>query len=132
MGQFKRHVFVCTAGEYCPHDGSEAIHRLLKEGAKARGLKNEVRVNKSGCLDQCGNGPMVVVYPEDVWYAGVTAERAERILDEHLVGGRPCADLLYRAAAPGASKNPQRMAAILKLKTGAGAAGAGSPSRDSR
>jgi len=119
MGQFRMHVFVCTSGEYCPHDGAAEIHRLLKEGARARGLKHEVRVNKSGCLDQCGNGPMVVVYPEDVWYAGVTAERAGRILDEHLAGGRRCVDLEFRAA-PGANKNPERMAAIQKLMAGAG------------
>jgi len=124
MGQFRRHVFVCTGGEYCPHDGSDEIHRLLKEGAKARGLK-AVRINRSGCLDQCGHGPMVVVYPDDVWYAGVTAERAGRILDEHLAGGRPCADLEYRAA-PGANKNPERMAAIQRLKAGAGPGDAGS------
>ena len=111
MGQFERHVFVCTHGDYCPHDGSIAIHRLLKEGVAARGLKKTVRVNKSGCFDQCGNGPMVVVYPENVWYAGVTAERAGRILEEHLVGGRPVAELAYQAPA-GANKNASRMAAI--------------------
>jgi (2Fe-2S) ferredoxin len=131
MGQFKRHVFVCTGGDTCPHQGSVEIHRLLKDGARARGLKNEVRINKSGCLDQCGNGPMVVVYPEDVWYAGVTAERAGRILEEHLAGGRPCADLEYRAA-PGANKNPERMAAVQKLKDASGAHDAATGARDSR
>jgi (2Fe-2S) ferredoxin len=120
MGQFKRHVFVCTSGEYCPHDGSEEIHRMLKDGVGARGLKKDVRINKSGCLDQCGNGPMVVIYPENVWYAGVTPEKAGRILEEHLVGGRPVDDLVYRAA-PGPNKNPAKMAAIQqRLKNAAG------------
>jgi (2Fe-2S) ferredoxin len=131
MGQFKRHVFVCTGGEYCPHQGSEEIHRLLKEGAKAMGLKGQVRINRSGCLDQCGNGPMVVIYPENVWYAGVTVERARRILDEHIAAGRPCADLEYRAA-PGANKNPERMAEVQRVKDGAGPDGAGARSRDPR
>ncbi len=111
MGQFARHVFVCTHGEYCPFDGSSEVHRLLKEGIKERGLKKSVRVNKSGCLDQCGHGPMVVVYPENVWYAGVTPERAARILEQHLVGGRPVEELRYEAP-PGANKNGKRMAAI--------------------
>ena len=118
MGQFKRHVFVCTSGEYCPLEGGAAIHQLLKEGVQARGLKATTRVNKSGCLDQCGNGPMVVVYPEDVWYGAVSPEAARRILDEHLVAGAPVDDLLYRAPKPGANKNPQRMAALDKMKPG--------------
>lgn len=111
MGQFARHVFVCTYGEYCPFDGSGAIHQLLKDGVKLAGLKKSVRVNKAGCLDQCGNGPMVVVYPENVWYAGVTPERAARILEQHLVGGRTVEEWRYEAPA-GANKNGKRMADI--------------------
>lgn len=117
MGQYKRHVFVCTSGDYCPLEGSASIHQFLKEGVKARGLKSTIRVNKSGCLDQCGNGPMVVVYPEDAWYGAVSPETARRILDEHLAGGAPVEELLYRAR-PGANKNPQRMAALDKMKAG--------------
>lgn len=124
MGQFERHVFVCTSGDYCPHDGSAEIHRLLKEGVAARGLKTSVRVNKSGCLDQCGHGPMIVVYPEDVWYAGVTPEKARRIMDEHLVAGRAIHDLAYRAPA-GPNKNIRRIAAINAAKAGRGPEGRG-------
>jgi len=48
-----------------------------------------VRINKSGCLDQCEHGPTVVVYPEAVWYGNVKPEDAAAIVEEHLVGGRP-------------------------------------------
>jgi (2Fe-2S) ferredoxin len=112
-------VFVCTHGEFCPFDGSGEVHRLLKEQVAARGLKLTVRVNHSGCFNQCGNGPMVVVYPENVWYAGVTPEKARRILEEHIVGGRPVEDLIYRAPA-GPNKNRARMAEINAARKAAG------------
>lgn len=115
MGQFEKHVFVCTSGEYCPFDGSVEVHQFLKDGVKARGLKKTVRVNKSGCLDQCGNGPMVVVYPENVWYSHVTLEKAARILDEHLAGNRPVTEYFY-VAPPGVNKDPKRIMEIEKAR----------------
>lgn len=119
MGQYRRHVFVCTHGEYCPFDGSAEVHRVLKEGVAERGLESEIRVNKSGCFNQCGNGPMVVVYPENVWYGKVTPEKARRIVDEHLAGGRVAEDLVY-TAPPGPNKSPARMAEIHAARAGAG------------
>jgi (2Fe-2S) ferredoxin len=126
MGPYRRHVFVCTHGEYCPFDGSGEVHRLLKEQVAARGLKGSVRVNRAGCLNQCGNGPMVVVYPDDVWYGAVTPERALRIMDEHIAGGRPVEDLRYQAG-PGPNKNAERIAAIRAARDAAGRRGEGDP-----
>ena len=131
MGQFEHHVFVCTQGEYCPLQGSLDVHRALKEGVAARGLKKTVRVNRSGCLDQCGHGPMVVVYPDDIWYAGVTPETAPAIL-EHLAGG-PVAEALRYQAPPGPNKNVPRMAQLNagKAKPGMDAPTGGNPARES-
>jgi (2Fe-2S) ferredoxin len=53
------------------------------------GLGAKVRINKSGCLDQCEHGPTVVVYPEAVWYGFVELKDVEEIVTEHLIGGRP-------------------------------------------
>ena len=103
MGQYKHHVFVCTSGSTCPAQGSVAVHAALKEGAAAARLKGIVRVNHAGCMDQCGSGPMVVVYPDDVWYAGVDVHGAGRIFREHLVGGRVVSQYLHHAP-PGDDK----------------------------
>jgi (2Fe-2S) ferredoxin len=65
------------------------LHTQLQQLSKAAGLGGKVRINKSGCLDQCEHGPTVVVYPEAVWYGNVKPEDAAEIVEEHLVGGRP-------------------------------------------
>ncbi|MCC3412085.1 MULTISPECIES: (2Fe-2S) ferredoxin domain-containing protein [unclassified Microcoleus] len=56
----------------------------------------EVEVVASSCLGQCGNGPMVLVLPEEVWYSGVSAEEVAAITDRHLRGGKPIEAMLYR------------------------------------
>lgn len=103
MGQYRHHVFVCTSGKTCPLDGSLEVHSILKKGAAASGLQGLVRINHSGCMNQCGHGPMVVVYPDDVWYSHVDADGARRILEEHIIGGQIVEDYRY-IAAPGDNK----------------------------
>ncbi|MGH7720713.1 MAG: (2Fe-2S) ferredoxin domain-containing protein [Gemmatimonadaceae bacterium] len=103
MGQYRYHVFVCTSGETCPKQGSGEVHAALKKGVKDAGLKQWVRVNHAGCMNQCGHGPMVVVYPEDTWYSGVDKSGARRIVSEHLLGGRIVEDYRY-VAPPGDNK----------------------------
>lgn len=105
---WQRHVFVCTSGKYCPTVDGDGIgvHAALKKLVAVAGLNGRVRVNQSGCLDQCGHGPMVVVYPEAVWYAAVQPEDAEEIVREHLIGGRPVERLRYRNR-PGKNKLPR-------------------------
>jgi (2Fe-2S) ferredoxin len=103
MGQYRQHVFVCTSGNTCPLAGSLEVHATLKKGVSAAGLRKTVRVNHAGCMNQCGNGPMVVVYPEDVWYAHVDEAGARRIVEEHLLGGRIVEEYRY-IAPPGDNK----------------------------
>jgi (2Fe-2S) ferredoxin len=105
-GPFERHLFVCTSGEYCPvTDGdSKEIHRAFKAAVAEAGLKGRVRVNNSGCLDQCGHGPNAVVYPENVWYSHLTLEDVPVIVEQHLKNGQPVEKLLYHAPKKGANK----------------------------
>lgn len=103
---FERHVFVCTSGEWCPTvDGDGlGVHAALKARVTDSGLAERVRVNHSGCFSQCGNGPMVVVYPEGIWYAAVSPADAGEIVERHLIGGQPVERLRFRPATPGAHK----------------------------
>ena len=73
----------------CTTDGKSELHTQLQQLAKTAGLGNTVRINKSGCLDQCEHGPTVVIYPEAIWYGNVKPEDAAEIVQEHLVNGRP-------------------------------------------
>jgi (2Fe-2S) ferredoxin len=96
MPPFQRHVFVCTNVRppghpkgCCSEKGSEAVRDALKEQIGKRGLKGSVRANAAGCLDACEHGVSVVVYPENVWYGGVTLQDVDEIVEEHVVNGRP-------------------------------------------
>lgn len=106
---FEKHVFVCTDGDSCAVVDGDAwgIHsRLKKAVAQEPTLKGRVRINKSGCLDQCGFGPMIVVYPDNVWYWAVEPDDVEQIVREHLIGGTPVERLIYRNK-PGKNKLPR-------------------------
>ena len=115
MPGFERHVFVChnTRPEGAPRvsctaDGKSDLHTALQKQVKAAGLGRTVRINKSGCLDQCEHGPMMVVYPEAVWYGNVRPEDAAEIVDRHLVGGQPVERLRVAEGCLNTEKCPHR------------------------
>jgi (2Fe-2S) ferredoxin len=96
LSEFKHHVFVCgnvrepgNPRGSCTTDGKSALMPLFQAGVKDAGIKPVVRVNKAGCLDQCEHGPVVVVYPEAVWYGFVTPGDVAEIVQSHLVEGKP-------------------------------------------
>lgn len=101
MPKFEHHIFVCgnvrPAGHprgCCDPTGRAELQKLFKQKLAERGLKAKVRANQSGCLDQCEHGPNVVIYPEAVWYGGVTSADVEEIVESHIVGGKLVARLL--------------------------------------
>jgi (2Fe-2S) ferredoxin len=129
---WEHHVFVCTGGDWClTLDGDgKGVHARFKQLVAEAGLKRRVRVNHAGCLDQCGHGPMVVIYPETVWYWGVQPADVEEIVREHLLGGRPVERLRYRNT-PGKHKllRDERGKPIGRLERGASKASPASEQR---
>jgi len=69
------------------------LRNLFKAELKRRGLGPLVRANRSGCLDQCEQGPTVVIYPQAIWYGRVTPQDVPRIVEETILGGRVLEDL---------------------------------------
>ena len=115
MGQYEKHVFVCTSGETCPEQGdTEKFVKILRERAKQIGRPTDVRINKAGCFSQCGRGPMIIVYPDDVWYAGVQESDLDEIFTSNIVNGRPVERLRYNPGKPGANKVSEAELAAIK------------------
>jgi len=101
--KFTRHFFVCqmqrppAAKPSCGARGSvDVYNRLLEALGGQHELWDSVCVTASSCLGPCFDGPMVVCYPEGVWYAGVKAEDVPEIVESHLVGGKAVERLRYR------------------------------------
>lgn len=95
MSYFRHHVFFCTnqrddGRQACEQCGASAARDHAKARAKALGLSGAggVRINTAGCLDRCAEGPVLVIYPEAVWYTYVDTDDIDEIIDVHLREGR--------------------------------------------
>jgi (2Fe-2S) ferredoxin len=96
MPKPERHVFVClnTRPEdnpkgSCGQKGSQAVYDALRDRVKARGFRERIIVSRTTCLKHCSRGVTVAVYPDNVWYGGVTEADLDEICAAHLEGGRP-------------------------------------------
>ena len=95
MPYFDHHLFFCCNQRAddetcCAHAGAETAQTYAKERIVELRLKGrgKVRISKSGCLGRCDDGPLLVVYPEGVWYRYAGVDDVEEIIQEHLVNGR--------------------------------------------
>ena len=120
IGSLERHIFLCAqqSNPRCStYEESSSVWRHLKRRLKAMDLasapppwrgKDEsepppptprgggsILRTKVDCLRICEQGPIAVVYPDGIWYRGVTEEVLDRIIDEHLVGGRPVTEYVF-------------------------------------
>ena len=94
---YRSHVLVC-GGTGCTSSGSQQIIQTLKEELKKNRLQNEVAVVKTGCHGLCAEGPVMIVYPEAVFYSKVRPEDVAEIVSEHLLKGRIVERLVYHEA----------------------------------
>lgn len=76
---FNNHIFVCSTGKTCSEQGGQEVRDELKRLMKAEGLGLQMRINNCGCLGQCGFGPNIVIYPQQIWYQNVTIDDVPEI-----------------------------------------------------
>ena len=101
MSYYQYHVFFCTNkranGEACCGQfNAQAMRDYTKQRTKELGLHKEgkCRINTAGCLNRCAEGPVIVVYPEAIWYTYVDQSDIDEIIESHLINGKPVQRLM--------------------------------------
>ena len=96
MSYYQHHVFFCTnlredGSQCCEQCGARAMRAYMKRRCKELGLTGagRARINSASCMDRCAEGPVMVVYPEAVWYTYVDRVDIDEIIEQHLQNGRP-------------------------------------------
>ena len=98
VGNYRRHVFLCTGPSCCTPEQGLAAWEALKKELKDHNLftgPNACYRTKVGCLRICCHGPTMVVYPEGTWYSGMTPDRIPEFVQTHLVGGQPVEEWVF-------------------------------------
>lgn len=107
MEPYTRHVLVCVGGFCSPDRRGRELYALLPALLEREDLlfgPRRVKRGETPCLGVCTAGPIVVVYPDGVWYAGVTPQLLDRIVVQHLRDGRPVEEAVFHRI--GASAEP--------------------------
>ncbi|MBI1818906.1 MAG: (2Fe-2S) ferredoxin domain-containing protein [Nitrospirae bacterium] len=100
MKPYSKHIFICQ-GNDCLQKGSEEIRDEFRTQLMERKIFNtEVKLNKSGCFDQCQYGINLVIYPEGTWYCNVDKSAVRRIIEKHLIAGEVVSNLLHFQMEP--------------------------------
>src|SRR5690242_11576530 len=95
MSHYRYHIFFCVnkredGSACCANHPAQEMRDYAKQRIKSLGLQGagSVRVNNAGCMDRCEQGPVMVIYPEGVWYTYVDKEDVDEIIDQHILHGR--------------------------------------------
>lgn len=95
MSFFDKHVFFCTnqredGGDCCANHGAHKAREYMKDKVKALEIStrhNNIRINLAGCMGRCEEGPVIVVYPEGIWYTYRNESDLDEIIEQHLKNG---------------------------------------------
>ena len=129
MQPFRYHVFVCDQQKpegvpCCSARGSRQVLEALRGAVSAQGLADQVQITQCGSIGLCERGPNMVVYPDGVWYSGVTAADVPEIVRSHFANGQPVERLVNRdqqAVRAEIETNKSKMIGALRAKDAAGA-----------
>jgi (2Fe-2S) ferredoxin len=96
LKKFDKHLFICENRRpdnhprgSCGEKGSQEIIEEFKSKLKSHNTNIKIRINRAGCLDACKFGPTVVIYPEQIWYKGVSVDDIDEIIESHLLNNKP-------------------------------------------
>jgi (2Fe-2S) ferredoxin len=104
MEKARANLMLC-AGTGCVSSGTSKVRDALKEELKKRNLQEEIKIVLTGCNGYCAEGPVMAVYPDEVFYQKLTVEEIPKLVEEHFLKGRPYQKLMF--------KEPEEKTAIL-------------------
>ena len=101
MTFYKYHIFFCLnqredTEQCCMNFNAEPMFDYMKKKIKSLNLNgpNKIRINRGGCFDRCHEGPLMIIYPEGIWYRYIDQEDVDEIIEEHLIKGITVSRLL--------------------------------------
>ncbi len=104
MMHYKRHLLVCVGPRCTENALGQALYDTLKDKLRNAGLNSgDLRVKRSRvtCFGTCKSGPLLCVQPDGIWYYDIDSEKMDRIITEHLMGGKPVTEWVYHQGPQG-------------------------------
>lgn len=107
MDKVRANLMLC-AGTGCVASGTAGVKEAIQQELKKRGLEEEIRLVLTGCNGYCAEGPVMAVYPDEIFYQKITVEDVPALVEEHFLKGRPYQKLMF--------KEPEKKTAIPRMK----------------